>query len=221
MAATSDVEEMAQLVVDELHETFDFYLAAVQRLDSDGVLRLLAAGGLLGEVMKEFLLTEQPVSEGVNGRVARSSVTALVTDTRRDRDYVVRDMRTDPRSELTVAIVVDGSVWGVLNIEETEPNALNETDAVLVEAIAASFGAAVHRANLMAHLECAFTTTLAVLASTVEAKDDYTACHGEDVAELVERVGLRMSLSVLTPETRVMPLFCTISARSQFQARSC
>jgi HD-GYP domain-containing protein (c-di-GMP phosphodiesterase class II) len=194
LAAKSDVQEMAQLVVDELHETFDFYLAAVQRLDGDGVLRLLAARGLLGEVMKEFLLTEQSVSEGVNGRVARSSVTALVTDTWADRDYMVRDPRTDPRSELTAAIVVDGSVWGVLNIEETDPGALGETDAVLVEAVAASFGSAVHRANLMADLENTFTTTLAVLASTVEAKDDYTACHGEDVAELVERVALRMSL---------------------------
>ena len=66
---------------------------------------------------------------------------------------------------------------------------------MLVEAIAASFGSAAHRAKLMADLESAFTTTLAALASTVEAKDDYTACHGEDVAELVERVALRMSLS--------------------------
>jgi two-component system cell cycle response regulator len=29
----------------------------------------------------------------------------------------------------------------------------------------------------------------------VEAKDDYTACHGEDVAMLAERVALRMSLT--------------------------
>jgi HD-GYP domain-containing protein (c-di-GMP phosphodiesterase class II) len=195
LAAKSDIQEMAQLVVDELHETFDFYLASVQRLDGDGVLRLLAGRGLLADVMREFLLTEQPVSEGVNGRVARSTLTALVADTRADRDYIVRDPRTDPRSELAVAVLVDGSVWGVLNIEETEPGALSETDAVLVEAIAASFGVAVHRAKLMADLQSAFTTTLAALASTVEAKDDYTACHGEDVAELVERVALRMSLS--------------------------
>ena len=195
LAAKREIQEMAQLVVDELHETFDFYLAAIQRLDNDGVLRLLAGRGLLAEVMREFLLTEQPVSEGVNGRVARSAATALVADTRSDHDYIARDRETDPRSELSVAILVDGSVWGVLNIEETEPGALSESDAVLVEAIAASFGVAVHRANLMADLERAFTTTLAALASTVEAKDSYTACHGEDVAELVERVALRMSLT--------------------------
>ncbi|HTU79434.1 MAG TPA: HD domain-containing phosphohydrolase [Solirubrobacteraceae bacterium] len=194
LASTSEVEELARLVVDELHETFAFYLAAIQRLDADGVLRLVAARGPLAEVMAEFLLTEQPVSQGVNGKVARSGRTVLVDDTREERDYIVRDPSTDPRCELSVPVRVDGAVWGVLNIEATEPGALVEADAVLVETIAASFGEAVHRARLIADLEGAFTTALAVLTSTVEAKDDYTACHGEDVAVLAERIALRMSL---------------------------
>jgi HD-GYP domain-containing protein (c-di-GMP phosphodiesterase class II) len=195
LATKNDVEELAQLVVDELHETFAFYLAAIQRLDDDCVLRLVAGRGPLAEVMTEFLLTEQPVSEGVNGKVARSGHTALVSDTRVDPDYIVRDPKTDPRSELAVPVLVDGSVWGVLNIEAIEPGALADVDAVLVEAIAASFGVAVHRARLVADLEGAFTTALAALTSTVEAKDDYTACHGEDVAVLAERIAVRMSLS--------------------------
>src|ERR1700691_1839498 len=191
----SDVEEMAQLVVDELHETFAFHLAAIQRLDDDGVLRLIAGRGPLAEVMTEFLLTEQPASEGVNGRVARSGATALVPDTTQDPDYIVRDPQTDPGSELAAPIVVEGEVWGVLNIEATDAGALGEPDVVLIEAIAASFGVAVHRAKLVSDLEGAFTTALAALTSTVEAKDDYTACHGEDVALLAERVALRMALS--------------------------
>jgi HD-GYP domain-containing protein (c-di-GMP phosphodiesterase class II) len=195
LAGETEVEAMAQLVVDELHETFAFYLAAIQRLDGDGVLRLVAGRGPLAEVMAEFLLTEQPVSQGVNGRVARSGSTALVPDTQADADYIVRDPHTDPGSELAVAVLVDGSVWGVLNIEATDRGGLGEADVVLVEAIAASFGVAVHRAQLVSDLEGAFTTTLAALTSTVEAKDDYTACHGEDVAVLSERVALRMELS--------------------------
>lgn len=191
----SEVDEMAQLVVDELHETFAFYLAAIQRLDEDDVLRLIAGRGPLAEVMTEFLLTEQPASEGVNGRVARSGATALVPDTTQDPDYIVRDPQTDPGSELAVPIVVEGEVWGVLNIEATDAGALGEPDVVLIEAIAASFGVAVHRARLVSDLEGAFTTALAALTSTVEAKDDYTACHGEDVAVLAERVALRMALS--------------------------
>ena len=195
LATKNEVEELARAVVDELHETFAFYLAAIQRLDEDGMLRLVAARGPLAEVMTEFLLTEQAVSEGINGRVARSAHTSLVPDTRADADYIVRDPGTDPRAELSVPVLVDGAVWGVLNIEATDAGALSETDAVLVEAIASSFGEAVHRVRLIADLEGAFTTTLAALTSTVEAKDDYTACHGEDVAELAERIALRMSLT--------------------------
>jgi HD-GYP domain-containing protein (c-di-GMP phosphodiesterase class II) len=194
LSATRSVRDMAELVVEELHDTFAFYLAAIQRLDPDGVLRLIVGRGALAEVMTEFLLVEQSVRHGINGRVARTGATALVTDTRADTDYIVRDPSTDPRSELSVPIVVDGSVWGVLNIEATEPGAFSEADAVLVETIAASLGSAIHRAGLVADLECTFTTTLTALMSTVEAKDDYTASHEQDVADLSERVALRMGL---------------------------
>jgi HD-GYP domain-containing protein (c-di-GMP phosphodiesterase class II) len=182
------------MVVEELHGTFAFYLAAVQRLDGDGMLRLVAGRGALAEVMEEFLLVEQSCEEGVNGRVARTGRTALVNDTRAEADYIVRDPQTDPRSELSVAIAVDGRVWGVLNIEAAEEGAFTEADAVVVEAIAASLGGALHRAALVEELEHAFTTTLAALSSTVEAKDDYTAVHGADVAELAEQVALHMQL---------------------------
>ncbi|HXD53594.1 MAG TPA: HD domain-containing phosphohydrolase [Solirubrobacteraceae bacterium] len=194
LAAARDPREMAALVVEELHESFAFYLAAVQQLHDGGTLHLVAARGRLAAVMEEFLLVEQPVHSGVNGRVARTGLTELVADTRLDPDYVVRDPGTDPRSELSVPIFVDGLVWGVLNIEGAEPDAFTEADAVLVEAIAASLGSALHRARLIEELEGAFSTTLALLTSTVEAKDDYTADHGEDVAEMAELVALRMGL---------------------------
>jgi HD-GYP domain-containing protein (c-di-GMP phosphodiesterase class II) len=194
LAGASDAEEMVRLVVDELHESFSFYLAAVQRREHDSLI-LVAASGPLAAVMEEFLLLEQSIEEGVNGRVARSGSSALVPDTRADPDYIVRDPKTDPRSELSVPIVVDGDVWGVLNLEAAEREAFSEADAVLVEAIAAGLGSALHRARLLADLEAAFTNTLAVLTSTVEAKDDYTANHGEDVADLAQRVALRMGLA--------------------------
>jgi HD-GYP domain-containing protein (c-di-GMP phosphodiesterase class II) len=194
LGATNDIAEMVGLVVDELHETFAFYLAAIQRLDGE-TLRLIAGSGALAEVMTEFLLVEQSVHDGVNGRVARSGKSALVADTREDPDYIKRDPKTDPRAELSVPIVVDGAVWGVLNIESPERGGLSESDAVLVEAIAASLGSSVHRAMLVTDLEQTFTTTLTALMSTVEAKDDYTASHEQQVADLTERVALRLGLS--------------------------
>src|SRR5882757_3185391 len=194
LAATNDIGEIVRLAVDDLHETFAFYLVAIQRLDDDETLRLVAGRGPLLDVMTEFLLVEQSLHDGVNGRVARSGRSELIDDTREDDDYMQRDSSTDPRAELSVPIFVDGAVWGVLNIEAPEPGALGQADALLVEAVAASLGSSIHRAMLIADLERTFTTTLTALMSTVEAKDGYTASHEEDVAELATRVAVRLGL---------------------------
>jgi HD-GYP domain-containing protein (c-di-GMP phosphodiesterase class II) len=196
VAATHDLDEMVRLVVDELHETFAFYLAAIQRLDNErGVLELVAGAGPLAEVMTEFLLTEQPLAVGVNGRVARTRTTALVPDTDADPDYLARDPDTDPRSELAVPILVDGDIWGVLNLEAIEREAFDEDDVALVEAVAAGLGVAIHRAALATNLEHAFMDVLSALTSTVEAKDCSTADHGDEVARLAEQVALRIGLT--------------------------
>ena len=196
VAATHDVDEMVQLVVDELHESFAFYLAAIQRLDPERrMLELVAAAGPLAEVMTEFLLTEQSIDDGVNGRVARTAEPALIGDTRSAPDYLARDPETDPRSELAVPIVVDGEVWGVLNLEAVEREAFDEDDVALIEAVAGGLGVAIHRADLAANLEHAFMDVLSALTSAVEAKDCSTADHGDEVARLAERVALALGLS--------------------------
>jgi putative nucleotidyltransferase with HDIG domain len=65
---------------------------------------------------------------GVNGRVARSGEPAMVNDTRLDSDYLRRNPRTDPGSELSLPTRVAGSVWGVMNLEQEERDAF--ADAV-------------------------------------------------------------------------------------------
>jgi putative nucleotidyltransferase with HDIG domain len=194
LASTNDVAQMVDTVVAELNEQFAFYLVAIHRLDDD-VLHLLSARGELAGVMNEFLLVEQSAKVGVNGRAARSGQTQLVSDTRLDADYVVRDPETDPRSELSVPIISDGRVWGVLNLEAVEADAFDEAQAVLAETIAGSLGAAIHRAHLVEELHHSFTTTLAALTGAVETKDDKTAMHGHDVAEIAERIARRLGLS--------------------------
>ena len=156
VAATQDIDEMVELVVDELHGTFGFHLVAIQRFDDDNVLRLLARAGPPADA--------EPVPAA------------------------------DPRSELTVPIVADDRVWGVIALEAVERDAFDDADAALVEAIAAGLGVAIHRASLVNELERAFMDVLGVLASTVEAKDSTTVAHGDEVAQLAERVALRMGL---------------------------
>ncbi|HZO37001.1 MAG TPA: HD-GYP domain-containing protein [Solirubrobacteraceae bacterium] len=194
MASSVDVDEVVRSVVEELHQTFGVFLAMIQRLDDDGYLRAVASAGPMAEVLHAFVLLEQPVAAGINGRVARTAMSALVPDTRLEPDYAIRDPATDPLSEIAVPIFVDGHVWGVLNIEELRAHSFDRGDLTLLELIAAELGGALRRCQLYGELEQAFTTTLTVLCSAVEANDAYTAAHEQDVATLAIAVATELQL---------------------------
>ncbi|HET8673326.1 MAG TPA: sensor domain-containing diguanylate cyclase, partial [Thermoleophilaceae bacterium] len=72
LASLVDPEEIARVTVDELWKSFGCYLAVVQRLDPDGMLRPLVGAGDLVHEMPGFYSWEQSLSEGINGRVART-----------------------------------------------------------------------------------------------------------------------------------------------------
>jgi putative nucleotidyltransferase with HDIG domain len=195
LARAHSVEDVAAIAVRALHESFDYYLAVVQRLDPDGSLRVVAGAGPLAEEVDDFLALEQPVELGVNGRVARSGEAAMVNDTRLDSDYLHRNPRTDPGSELSLPIRVAGSVWGVMNLEQEEPSAFAEDDLLLAHIVAGQLGSAIYRCQLVDELEGAFLTTLGVIADAVELQDTYTAEHANEVAELAVAVGERMGIA--------------------------
>ena len=188
------VEEVAQEAVRHLHESFDYYLAVVQRLDPDGVLRVVHGAGPLAEDLPDFLVAAQPVEVGVNGRVARTGRPALVNDTSRDPDYVGGDDGGDPGSELALPIPVAGSIWGVMNLEQRERGAFTEEDLLLAHIVAGQVGQAVHRCRLVGELEDAFLTTIGVLSDAVELQDAYTADHANAVAEIAVAVGARLGV---------------------------
>lgn len=190
-----DPQAIAAAVVNELHSAFGYYLAVIHRRHEDGMLRIVAGAGRLAEDDdSDFLAWEQPVTSGVNGRVARTATVALVSDTGIDPDYLGRDPRTDPGSELSVPILVDGGVWGVLNLEQLATHAFDENDVLLAEAVVAQAGAALHRCALIDEMERSFTTTLGLLCDALESKDPYTADHAEHVAELAMSTADRLGL---------------------------
>ena len=194
LAAAHEPEEVAAEAVRQLHEHFDYYLAVVQRLDPDGCLRVVTAAGPLAEAA-DFLEREQPVELGVNGRVARSGRAAMVNNTRLDSDYLSRNSRTDPGSELSLPIPVAGSTWGVINLEQQEQDAFSDDDLLLAHIVATQVGEAIYRCQLVGELEGAFLTTIGVLADAVELQDAYTGEHSNEVAELAVKVGTRLGMS--------------------------
>jgi diguanylate cyclase (GGDEF)-like protein/putative nucleotidyltransferase with HDIG domain len=194
LTALRDPNAIAAAVVNELHSAFGYYLAVVQRLDHDGVLRVVAGAGPLAESDADFLAWEQPLGSGINGRVASTREAALIHDTRLDPDYLSRDRRNDPGSELSVPILVDSRVWGVLNLEQLATHAFDDDDMLLAEAVVAQTGAALHRCVLIDELERSFASTLGVLCDALETRDRYTAHHTDQVASIAVSLARRLGL---------------------------
>jgi HD-GYP domain-containing protein (c-di-GMP phosphodiesterase class II) len=192
LAPLQNSQAIAELAVEELHNAFNYYLAVIQHLEGETLRVVAAAGPLVDQI--GFLAFEQSINVGVNGRVARTGEIAFVPDTRNDVDYLGRNDHTDPRSELSLPIVVDGNVWGVLNLEQIQTNAFDADDLLLAEAVCAQVGAALHRAELAAEVEATVTNTLGTLIDVLEAKDAYTAQHARDVVDLSERVARRLGV---------------------------
>ena len=112
----------------------------------------------------------------------------------RDPDYLRRDPRSDPGSELSLPIVCGGAIWGVLNLEQLATHAFGEDDVLLADPVATQVGAALHRCRLTDELESSFAATLGVLADALETKDAYTAEHAERVADLAVVAGRSLAL---------------------------
>jgi GAF domain-containing protein len=135
LMALDDQVDITDAVVGELHTTFGYFLAVIQQLDAD-VLRVIAAAGPLAQADSRFLAWEQSIQVGVNGRVARTAQTAVVPDTHLDPAYLAYERNQDPGSEVSVPLVLDARVWGVLNVEQIATHALDESDVLLLEAVA-------------------------------------------------------------------------------------
>jgi len=77
--------------------------------------------------------------------VARTGQGELVRDVARDADYVVANLAV--ASEITVPIFVDGSVYGVLNVEAIADQPLGREEYDVMETFAISLGLAIERSR--------------------------------------------------------------------------
>ena len=198
LAPLLDPDKVAQATVDELSESFGWYLVVMQRLDDDGMLRPVATAGEMvatpagAAAMKGW---EQRADQGVNGRAVRTGEPVIVPDTTKEADFVpAGDGELYAGSELSVPIRVAGRVWGVLNLEDRETDGFGPDDLVFGDMLAGHIGAALDRSRLYHELEETFTTTLAMLSDALERKDAYPAAHADDVADMSVAVARRLGL---------------------------
>jgi diguanylate cyclase (GGDEF)-like protein len=193
LSAMTDVQEILDAVVEELHRAFGYYCCAAVRLRPDGHVESAAGRGdlFLALASREW---SQPREVGLIGRCLREGRPVVVGDVTADPDFRGSPETSAVRSELVVPLYVAGELWGVLNAEDLEVNAFHEDDVRLMETMADQAGSALRSASLYEQLERAYMGTAQALAAALEAKDSYTANHARSIVENAEAVGRRLGM---------------------------
>lgn len=125
---TNKLDAIARIITDKLITHFGFVDCVIYTMNSDG--KSLTQVAATGPKEKINYHVDSPltlkVGEGIVGSVARSGKPAKIADTSADSRYVVDD---DTRySELTVPIIMDGKVLGIIDSEHPEKDYYTDTD---------------------------------------------------------------------------------------------
>jgi L-methionine (R)-S-oxide reductase len=130
IAHAPDPEAGAQRAVDLLHERFAHYdWVGIYWVDGPD----LVLGPWTGPEATEH--TRIPIGTGVCGAAAESGQTEIVGDVDADPRYLSCFAST--KSEIVVPIFADGVVIGEIDIDASDRDAFDETDARFLEEIAA------------------------------------------------------------------------------------
>ena len=148
IASILDIDELLAQVTQLIRQTFRYYHVGIGLIEGDCVVYRVGSGVLWDKPNFQFKPACLKVGEqGISGWVAGSGMPLIIPDVMRDSRYVwMQGSKT--KSELTVPIIVKGSVVGVLDIQSDRLNDFDQTDLEFMQALANQTGIAIENARL-------------------------------------------------------------------------
>jgi putative nucleotidyltransferase with HDIG domain len=137
-----DFDELLEAVVREAAAFFGALHAEVLSLEDDRLV-LRAAHGLAARPGAPLVI---PAQAGLCGEVVRTRQPVCVPDVSADARYAMVDPRT--RAEMAAPLIVEGRLYGVLNVEGEDPTVFSGGALELLLPFAALAALALHAAHL-------------------------------------------------------------------------
>ncbi|RPI95293.1 MAG: HAMP domain-containing protein [Chloroflexi bacterium] len=154
---TEKVTQFSEMLTDAaemIRTRFDLYYTQIYLTDPSGERIVLHAG--TGEVGKELLKREHSLvvnSGSLNGRAVLEKHAQIVPDTTENPNFLPNVLLPQTRSELSVPLIVDGKVVGVLDMQSDQPGALSESNLPAFQALAGQLATAVRTASLFVEVQ--------------------------------------------------------------------
>lgn len=148
-----DLDELLQQAATLIRERFDLYYTQIYLMeDNDQWLRLRAG---TGEVAQQLLAQGHglPVDEdSINGRAALHAQSVIVPDTHHSDFFRPNPALPETRSEMAVPLISGNQVVGVLDMQSSRANSLNETVLPAFETLTAQLAVAIQNADLLTEM---------------------------------------------------------------------
>jgi len=135
LEADLDPPVSAQLAVNTLERAINCTIVTlmIYEAEKQEFVVLAAAGKMTNSIPSGY---RQDADSGLLGRTKRIKKTQIINDALLDPDFLSLDNHMSPRSMISVPILHQGHVKGVLEISSDKTYAFNSTDAAIAEGVA-------------------------------------------------------------------------------------
>jgi signal transduction histidine kinase len=131
-------------IINQVHQVLGYEIVEIYLVERDQLV-LRAA-----HVDDEYRLEKLPLSEGIIGRVARTNTAAYISDVDKDPDYI--GGIPSSKAEIAVPLRKGDIAIGVLNVEASTRQGLDENDLRLLSLLADQVSVAIENASLYEHV---------------------------------------------------------------------
>lgn len=146
MTSMLNLEELLRVAASTIQATFNYLDVTVFLLSDDQSELVLEAhaGSFLDFLPHGY---RQKSDAGIMGWVVTHGERVLCNDVSLDPRYLAYEYH-NTKSELALPIRIDKAVVGVLNVEDTQLHAFDETDAIVLETLSDQLGTSIKNAKL-------------------------------------------------------------------------
>jgi putative nucleotidyltransferase with HDIG domain len=186
-------ESLLKKIISETATLLKAKTVSLMLKDSEGSLVIKHALGLSSEVIKR---TRVRPGEGIAGWVAEEGKPILVRDVRKIKRSRSDNTNYKSDSLLCAPLTIKGDVTGILNVTNRDGGgSFDERDLFLLTILGNHAAIAIENARLYGAIRENYFNTIKALVNAVEAKDNWTKDHSENVTNYSLKMADYLGLS--------------------------
>ncbi len=195
LTSTLHLDEVLNLITQKAAKLMNASCCTLRLLNrTKEILALRSSYGINGSLFK--IKNELKVGESIAGRAVKEKKPYIINDLKKEKLYKYPHLvkQKGLRSLVTVPLSQRGEIVGVLSIYNAKTGKYDKENVELLSMLASQAAIAIENARLYEQAKMGYINTIKTLSNIIDAKDNHTYGHSEQVMEhcidIAEELGL-------------------------------